>query len=685
MNDSDKTITEGAYDVNKSYDDEIYGKKSKISKETLTIRRTTVHRVLEAANAALSAAQAAGDAKEAAILQEKIADLNALLNSGTDVGAGQPDATKDDTNGETPKEDEKGNADADSSEGEGNGPSDEAGNEAGENGSDPKNGKDDGKIADPDWQDDSAGDNEASGEQHTDDDKPNSQNGDSSSDSSDDQGDGSADDGDENEDDSESEDDNADENGDKPNQGAGGEKDGDEGKDTESQASPDGATDKQAGDSGDSDADGSDETEDDGENGDGKQAKAKGKNGESSDSEDSEDDSEDDQEDDSGDESETSGDKSKAAESGDDEADSDEEDDEDEGDDDSEEDDDTDSTPGKPKIKDGKVLVNPFSRQVGQQLPPDVAQKMKDGSLQTEAEWDAVIRVLSKLKGDAKRGAKDALLDILREKGIDVSKYTKDGSDGGTAGANESLDRRLTEALKALEDMSDDEFNDTINKVFDEIDKVKKPSYSTDIEARIQEIKDEASNAVINRELDTEDNLSMKDDIMHAKARELERQKYSISAAGLKNLTSFKLNFYRAIKDQVDSAEDEDASWSAIDRRHEDDKSIIKKGIILDDVPNDIPSIEVYFDQSGSWEADDIKIGIQAISVINDFAEKGEIKLDIYYFSNNVFSDAVSARAQGGTSAWIEILSNLKAHKAKNAIIVTDSDMDNQARRGPSL
>jgi hypothetical protein len=305
--------------------------------------------------------------------------------------------------------------------------------------------------------------------------------------------------------------------------------------------------------------------------------------------------------------------------------------------------------------------------------------------LQTEAEWDAVIRVLSKLKGDAKRGAKDALLDILREKGIDVSKYTKDGSDGRTAGANESLDRRLTEALKALEDMSDDEFNDTINKVFDEIDKVKKPSYSTDIEARIQEIKDEASNAVINRELDTEDNLNMKDDIMHAKARELERQKYSTSAAGLKNLTSFKLNFYRAIKDQVDSAEDEDASWSAIDRRHEDDKSIIKKGIILDDVPNDIPSIEVYFDQSGSWEADDIKIGIQAISVINDFAEKGEIKLDIYYFSNNVFSDAASARAQGGTSAWIEILSNLKAHKAKNAIIVTDSDMDDQARRGPSL
>jgi hypothetical protein len=305
--------------------------------------------------------------------------------------------------------------------------------------------------------------------------------------------------------------------------------------------------------------------------------------------------------------------------------------------------------------------------------------------LQTEAEWDAVIRVLSKLKGDAKRGAKDALLDILREKGIDVSKYTKDGSDGRTAGANESLDRRLTEALKALEDMSDDEFNDTINKVFDEIDKVKKPSYSTDIEARIQEIKDEASNAVINRELDTEDNLNMKDDIMHAKARELERQKYSTSAAGLKNLTSFKLNFYRAIKDQVDSAEDEDASWSAIDRRHEDDKSIIKKGIILDDVPNDIPSIEVYFDQSGSWEADDIKIGIQAISVINDFAEKGEIKLDIYYFSNNVFSDAASARAQGGTSAWIEILSNLKAHKAKNAIIVTDSDMDDQARKGPSL
>ena len=248
------------------------------------------------------------------------------------------------------------------------------------------------------------------------------------------------------------------------------------------------------------------------------------------------------------------------------------------------------------------MLVNPFSHQAGQQLPRDIAGKINLGMLQTEAEWDAVIRILSKLKGDAKRGAKDALLDILKEKGIDVSKYTKGGSDGGTTGANESLDRKLTEALKALEDMSDDEFNDMINKVFDEIDKVKKPKYSTDIEARIQEIKDDASNSVMNRELSMEDNINTRaDNVMHAKARAHEQDKYgSMSTAGLKDLSSFKQSLYRAIKNQVESIEDEDASWSAIDRRHEDDKSIVKKGIIIDDMPNKIPSIDVYFDQSPS-------------------------------------------------------------------------------------
>src|SRR5574344_1045837 len=104
MANNEKTITESAYDVTKGYNDEIYG-NGKISKETMTLRRTTVYRALEAANAALSVAQAAGNTKEVAVLQDKIDELNALLNSVAAMETEQPSAAKDDANGETPKED----------------------------------------------------------------------------------------------------------------------------------------------------------------------------------------------------------------------------------------------------------------------------------------------------------------------------------------------------------------------------------------------------------------------------------------------------------------------------------------------------------------------------------------------------------------------------------------------------
>ena len=57
--------------------------------------------------------------------------------------------------------------------------------------------------------------------------------------------------------------------------------------------------------------------------------------------------------------------------------------------------------------------------------------------------------------------------------------------------------------------------------------------------------------------------------------------------------------------------------------------------------------------------------------------EDGKININIYYFSNHVHTDAESARDEGGTAAWNDIVKNVISTQATNVIIMTDSDMEN--------
>lgn len=241
----------------------------------------------------------------------------------------------------------------------------------------------------------------------------------------------------------------------------------------------------------------------------------------------------------------------------------------------------------------------------------------------------------------------------------------------------------LTEALKGLDTMTDAEFDTLIDGVLSRIDQVQKVDYSSDLEARVQEIKADAEDVMKNRELSQEDDRNLASERRAAKAKEAEKNKYSPQS--FKKIDAFKFNFYNAVKDQVEEVEDEEDTWSVIDRRHEDDSSIVIPGKRMDDVHDDIPSIDVFFDQSGSWGDEDVQIGQAAIASINEFDQRGEIRLNIYYFSDHVHTDAESARDEGGTSAWKEILTYIRANKTKNVVILTDTDMAYQARRGSSL
>ena len=311
--------------------------------------------------------------------------------------------------------------------------------------------------------------------------------------------------------------------------------------------------------------------------------------------------------------------------------------------------------PANPKNQQNKVYIDPFKaanaaemQQLLSQLPPGT---------EIESLEDSLKRILSKLGPEAKEGAKAALQDRLSQ-----------------------LRESLTEgyAGKSIAEMSSDEFNELINSSLDLANEVIKVSYSTDLPSRIKEIKADAGSTLKNRELDAEDNAIInkerKDKIA---ANETESDRYERTRSSLKSMQSFSKTIYRAIADQVDSIEDEEDSWSVIDRRHEDDPSIIVPGKKMDDLPEgEIPSIDLYIDQSGSFDNSDIKRAKAAISNIVEFERRGEVKLRIYYFADHVYSWPEAARAEDGTMAWDYIIDNIIANDTKNVIIVSDSDLN---------
>lgn len=267
--------------------------------------------------------------------------------------------------------------------------------------------------------------------------------------------------------------------------------------------------------------------------------------------------------------------------------------------------------PANPKTTPKKVYIDPFNSQTSQDpdtLPPGT---------EVESVEDSLKRILSNLDPDAKEGAVEALKDRLSQ-----------------------LQESLTEDYtgKSIAEMSTDEFNDLINSSLDLADKVIKVSYSTDLDSRIKEIKADASDTIKNRELDAEDNAIInKEHKNKIAANEKESDRYA--RTNLKSMQSFSKTIYRAIADQIDSVEDEEDSWSVIDRRHEDDPSIIVPGKKMDDLPEgEIPSIDLYIDQSSSFDDRDIRRAKAAVSSIVEFEKRGEIKLNIYYFANHVYS-----------------------------------------------
>ena len=277
--------------------------------------------------------------------------------------------------------------------------------------------------------------------------------------------------------------------------------------------------------------------------------------------------------------------------------------------------------------------------------------------------------------------------EITRAISLGKKTLNKAGNAPENKGKTEALEKAL-EDLESLTDedldeISDEAFSQKINKVIDSISALDPKTYVTDAETmakRVQEIKKDFENPGLINELNQEDSQIVGTERRAVKASEREKAKYT--SGNFKSVADFKINFYKAIKDQVEEIEQEDQSWSVINRRHDGTDRVIK-GNRNEKLPNNlIPTIDIYIDCSGSWEDGDIKIGEDIVGYVLEFEQKKQIKTNLYYFADHVYSTKAAARAESGTNAWDLILENIKANKTKNVVILTDADMGWDARRG---
>lgn len=250
----------------------------------------------------------------------------------------------------------------------------------------------------------------------------------------------------------------------------------------------------------------------------------------------------------------------------------------------------------------------------------------------------------------------------------------------------------LTEAIssKSIKDISDEEFNLLVNRVFDAIEAVGDNSltFTSEQERELQakEIKNDLASTKTQQELSAEDIAQIRAETQAIKARDKETDKYRTRArSSFKGFQDFLSSLYRAIALQVHVEETQDDTWSAINRRHSG-TNILQPGKKLNELPNKkIPVIDFYFDCSSSWNDRDLAVGQKAVDKLIEMEENGQIKINIFYFSDSVYTDVASARAGGNTAGWNDIVKNVIATQATNVIIMTDSDMEDWWRGSKAL
>ena len=231
------------------------------------------------------------------------------------------------------------------------------------------------------------------------------------------------------------------------------------------------------------------------------------------------------------------------------------------------------------------------------------------------------------------------------------------------------------EGDKDIQDKEAEERKAQIQKEREEAQKRKDAGEEYDEDALEEESEEEREQRI----KDIQDMLGNEQDKEAAKReskakidRELARKK----AAELRNSPSSKIQRFKQSLDQFIANEVRpirDRTWQKTHMGYEG-TGILRQGRRIQ--PSDkIPKINVYFDQSGSWNDNDIQVGMEAIGVLKNYEDRNEIKVNLYYFSNDIYDDPVEARKDGGTGAGAKLIYHVQSTRPDNVIVMTDADI----------
>ena len=242
---------------------------------------------------------------------------------------------------------------------------------------------------------------------------------------------------------------------------------------------------------------------------------------------------------------------------------------------------------------------------------------------------------------------------IEKEKAEDAANKAKEAGDDDLEDQNKDLAKEAQDVQDEANDLADDiEENGVSKKEAERLKKIK--DRLEDIENQRKAI-DETERAVFSSR-----------QLAGDRKRRLEYER-DPSANFLKSVQLF-------IKDQV--SDQRFSSWNRPDKRFSGTNIIHKGKATKHDVP--VPLLAVYFDRSASWDDEKIKVGQRAIASLDKYVKRGELKIKVYYFGDEVTSDPNDPGLNGGTGATQKILDHIESIKANNVIIMTDSDMDRQ-------
>ena len=290
---------------------------------------------------------------------------------------------------------------------------------------------------------------------------------------------------------------------------------------------------------------------------------------------------------------------------------------------------------------------------------PNMSNMGQQGQDPRDPTVDEIVKQLSKLEGEARRGAIAGLTDLI----------------------NKNKNESLAEAFsKGIREFSDKEWDDLNDETIDKINKIKQITTIDDVEGRKAKVKSWADNQVSRQELSDEESQNAQHDVLQRRAKEQELDKYN-NLAGIKD---FEIDFEGCIRDQVEMVMQDYLTYDEINPEYELE-DVIMKAEVQRMMPDEaIPTIAVFFDKSGSCSSAIPTLNNAIATVKKKYVDTGMCKLDLYYFGDRVAYNDANAYVGGSTRAWPHIIDTIKQGDYNNVIVMSDDDIGNQNNNGES-